>query len=124
MERRNDLLFRHVVDHVEAGLMDSGFRVYDRGWLGEYRWVEFARLRWDPAETAREEHLVIYHLADHQHIGARLHSRNPAQQQRTGDVTMSLWNYEPTDVKRNGAKDQLCADVRGWVAAAVRPAGS
>jgi hypothetical protein len=50
MERRRDRLFRQVVDQVEAGLSDSGFRLLDRGWLGEYRWVEFARLHWDQAQ--------------------------------------------------------------------------
>lgn len=49
MERRHDRLFRQIVDQVEAGLTDSGFRLFDRGWR-EYRWVEFARPRWDPAE--------------------------------------------------------------------------
>jgi hypothetical protein len=119
MERRNDQIFRQVVDQVEAGLTDSGFRLFDRGWLGEYRWVEFTRLRWDPAERAREEHLVLYHLADHRHIGARLHSRNPAERARSGDVTMNLWDYEPSTADASTQKATLCAEVRGWVADAV-----
>jgi hypothetical protein len=122
MERRHDLLFRHLVDEVAAGLIDSGFRVLDRGWLGEYRWVEFTRLRWDPAERPREEHLVLYHLADHRHIGARLHSRNPAARTRSGDVITNLWDYEPSAAESSAAKATLGVQVRGWVADALATA--
>src|SRR5690349_2549524 len=122
MERRHDQIFRQVVDQVEAGLTDSGFRLFDRGWLGEYRWVEFTRLRWDADERPREEHLVLYHLADHRHIGARLHSRNPVERARSGDVIMSLWDYEPAAADGSGGKSTLCAEVRGWVADALAPA--
>jgi hypothetical protein len=122
MERRQDSLFRQVVAQVEAGLTDSGFRLFDRGWLGEYRWVEFARLRWDAAERPREEHLVLYHLADHRHIGARIHSRNFAERARSGDVIMNLWDYEPSTMEGHEGQSSLGADVRGWVADALAPA--
>ncbi|HLH26812.1 MAG TPA: hypothetical protein VK066_30165 [Chloroflexota bacterium] len=122
MERRQDLLFRQVVAHVEASLVNSGFRLFDRGGLGEYRWVEFTRLRWGPAAQPREEHLVLYHLADHRHIGARLHWRNPVARTRTGNVLMNLWNYDPGAPGGNGSKLTLCAEVHGWIADALDPA--
>jgi hypothetical protein len=122
MERRQDLLFRDVVEQVEADLIASGFRLFDRGWLGEYRWVEFTRLRWDADERPREEHLVLYHLADHRHIGARLQSRNPVERARSGDVIMNLWDYEPSAADGSAEKHTLCAEVGGWVADALAPA--
>ncbi len=115
MERRHDLLFRQVVDQVGAGLAASGFRVFDRGWLGEYRWIEFARQRWNGGGCPREEHLVLYHLADHCHIGARLQSCNPIERTRPGEVIMNLWDYELAAAETPMAKAALCRRVRGWV---------
>jgi hypothetical protein len=119
MERRHDRLFRQVVDQVEASLIDSGFHLFDRGWLGEYRWVEFTRLRWDPAERPREEHLVLYHLADHRHIGARLQTRDPAERTRSSNVIMNLWDYESFAPDGSSQKAALGAAVRGWIADAL-----
>jgi hypothetical protein len=119
MDRRSDLLFRRVIDQVAAGLTDCGFRLLDRGWLGEYRWVEYTRLRWDQPERAREEHLVVYHLADHRHVGARLHTRNPIERSWPGDVAMNQWGYEPGAAMGTGADAALGAQVRGWVTSAL-----
>jgi hypothetical protein len=122
MERRRDVLFRQVVEQVEPSLTESGFRLLDRGWLGEYRWVEFSRLRWGPAERAREEHLVVYHLAEHRHVGVRLQSRNPAERTDARQVMMNQWSYEPSATEDGAPEAVLGAQVRGWVADALAKA--
>jgi hypothetical protein len=114
-ERRRDLLLRNVVDEVQVSVAPHGFTLWDRGTMGEYRWVEFTR-RYHALEPPfiGQQSLIVYHLADHQHIGARLELRSLASSVAPRRLASQLWRYEPGQTTTPEGED-LSAAMRNWV---------
>ena len=124
MDRRCDRLFRGLVDSVLPGLRGRSFALEDRGTFGEFRWVEFARRRSDPRRSLlHEQNLVLYHLADHQHVGARLSQRNLVGTAPTQRLAAQVWPHAPeAPITPDGR--QLDTLMREWVATAVDAAAT
>jgi hypothetical protein len=120
MERRRDALFRHVVQRVQPDLGASGFTLYDRGTIGDYRWVEFVRPhRGTRPSLPGDQSLVLYHFADHQHVGARLQLRGPPGSISSSRLAEQLWEYLPgTMVTIDGR--ELPIALRDWLEAIVQ----
>jgi hypothetical protein len=124
MERRQDTLFREVVDQVQPSLVSRDFALYDRGSLGEYRWVEFARMhRGSQPPLPGQRSVVLYHLADHQHVGARLQERGLSGSLSSRRLAGQLWEYQPgTRATVDGR--ELRHVLRDWVVGAVDAPGN
>jgi hypothetical protein len=119
VDRRNDSLFRGLVDCVLPGLAHREFTLEDRGTFGELRWVEFARRRSDPrVAQLSEQNLVLYHLAEHQHVGARLTQRNVIGSAPTQPLAAEVWPYA-VDAPLTPDGHSISTLMYDWVAAVV-----
>jgi hypothetical protein len=124
VERRADPLFRDLVDRVLPGLTYRDFTLEDRGTFGEFRWVEFARRRTDPrVAQLSEQNLVLYHLAEHQHVGARFSQRNLIGSAPTQRLAAHVWPC-PTGTSPAPETRPLSALMDDWVASAIDGAGN
>ena len=119
MERRHDPLLRAVVDSVLPRLRSRAFRLEDRGTFGEFHWVEFARQsRGDEPAQFSEQSLIVYHLAAHQHLGARLSQRALLGSTPGRRLASRVWPLQPNALKTDDGQD-VTAAMDDWVAAAV-----
>jgi hypothetical protein len=123
VDRRCDALFRDLIEQVLPGLTYRDFALDDRGTFREFRWVEFARRRSDQ-QLARlyEQNLVLYHLAEHQHVGARLSQRGLLGSAPTERLAAQVWPYV-ADARLTPAGHPLSALLHDWVTTAVDDAG-
>ncbi|HEY7067030.1 MAG TPA: hypothetical protein VII06_36535 [Chloroflexota bacterium] len=119
MDRRCDPLFRGLVDSVLPGLTGRDFALVERGTFGEFRWVEFTRRQSDlRAAQLHEQNLVLYHLADHQHVGARFSQRNLVGTTPTQRLAAQVWPHAPeAPVTPDGRSLGLL--MHDWVTTAV-----
>jgi hypothetical protein len=119
VDRRSDPLFRGLVDSVLPGLTYREFALEDRGTFGEFRWVEFARRRSDPGvDVLCEQNLVLYHLAEHQHVGARLSQRNLLGAAPTQRLAAQVWPHA-ADTPLTPEGQHLSTVMDDWVMQAV-----
>jgi hypothetical protein len=124
VERRSDPLFRGLVDRVLPGLASRDFSLEDRGTFGEFRWVEFARRRSDPGVAQLcEQNVVLYHLAEHQHVGARLSQRNLLGSAPTQRLAAQVWPHAP-NAPLTPDGHNLSALMDAWVTQAVDSAAN
>ena len=124
MERRSDPLFRGLVDGVLPGLAYRNFAIEDRGTFGEFRWVEFARRRSDPGIAQLcEQSVVLYHLAEHHHVGARLSERTLLGSAPTKRLAAQVWPHA-ADAPLTPEGHSLSTLMDDWVAQAVDSAVS
>jgi hypothetical protein len=124
VDRRNDPLFRGLVDSVIPGLAYRDFTLEDRGTFGEFRWVEFARRRSDAGVAQLcEQNLVLYHLAEHRHVGARLSQRNLLGSAPTKRLASQVWPHT-ADAARTPDGQHLPTVMDDWVREAVDSAAS
>lgn len=119
MDRRCDPLFRGLVDSVLPGLAGREFALEDRGTFGEFRWVEFTRRQSNlRASRLHEQNLVLYHLADHQHVGARLSQRDLVGAAPTQRIAAQVWPHAP-EAPLTPDGHSLGTLMRDWVTTAV-----
>lgn len=124
MERRCDPLFRGLVDGVVPGLACRDFALEYRGTFGEFRWVEFARRRPDPGVAQLcEQSRVLYHLAEHRHVGARLSERTLLGTAPTRRLAAQVWPHA-ADAPLTPDGHNLSTLMDDWVAQAVDTAAT
>src|SRR3954464_6539767 len=117
MERRRDGLLRGVVDHVQASLTTSGFRLTDRGTHPEVHWVEYRAREATSLTPARETRIVLSHYMAQRSVAAGIRWYEEPSPRAVAHATQG-WEYR-AGTGQTGGGEGLAPTVAGWITAAV-----
>lgn len=110
MEQRQDHVLRRLVDAVRQPLATSGFVLAERGRQDDFTWVEFEHELRLPDVPPKRQSVVLVHIGDAQHIGARYQEYQSwiaAHADRHGAQT---WGYTP-DAQHTTDGEPLATEV-------------